>query len=109
MLFRLYNQRNIIDLEIRDKKDIYFYPSITCNSDNGMRQIAAFIETIPDNHAAILMFHSILNSTDKGWGKDRWYNSTVEFEKLCRWLKKRNDIEVVTNKELCLRMFGGES
>lgn len=67
-----------------------------------MDQIISFIQRIPDEHAAIIMFHSILNPFDLGWGKDKWYNSVSDFENLCDYLaKKKNNISVITNAELC--------
>jgi len=97
-LFNLYNKRNIIC----PNNELEFYPSITCSADNTMDQIISFIQRIPDEHAAIIMFHSILNPFDLGWGKDKWYNSVSDFENLCDYLaKKKNNISVITNAELC--------
>lgn len=104
-IFNLYNRRNIINLK---KGCPSFYPSITCNADNSIKQIAFFIQTIPDNHAAIIMFHSILSPSDKGWGKDKWYNSVNDFEKLCRYLAKKKDVAVITNAKLHEMILGGK-
>ena len=63
-----------------------------------------------DDCGLIVMFHSILKQTDKmrGGRVDKWYNDMDGFEKFCRWLMTRDDISVITNKELHLMLFGGE-
>jgi len=99
VIFNLYNIRNIIDME----KNVYkFYPSVTCNADNTMKQIISFIESLPDEKAAIIMFHSILPAkyTGVGYKRDKWSNSCEEFEKLCKYLYIKDNISVVTNQYL---------
>ncbi len=105
-IFNLYNRRNLINLK---KECPSFYPSITCNADNSIRQIAFFIQMMPDNHAAIIMLHSILSPCDRGWGKDKWYNSVNDFEKLCRYLAKKKDVAVITNAKLHEMILGGKN
>lgn len=64
---------------------------------------------MPDNHAAIIMLHSILSPCDRGWGKDKWYNSVNDFEKLCRYLAKKKDVAVITNAKLHEMILGGKN
>lgn len=55
------------------------------------------------------MLHSILKPSQQGYGKDGWYWSADEFEKLCQWLSKHKDIKVVTIGEgvkACLQKNG---
>lgn len=97
ILFWIYNRRNLIELK---EKRPRLYPSVTCNADNSAEQMLFFIKSIPDNYAVIIMFHSILSYGDTGWAKDKWYNSTEDFEKLCCYLSKKRDIRVITNRKL---------
>lgn len=98
--FGLYNRRNIIAVSEKQKEPT-FLPSVTCNRDNTIRQMIRFIEKMPDDSAAILMFHSILDEADPGFGKDKWFNTTGEFEQLCSFLAKDQNLQVATNEELC--------
>lgn len=99
LLFYFFNKRNIIDLTNKDCLE-QFYPSITCNNDNTISQIIRFIKIIPDGKAVILMFHSILNKTDSGIKKDKWYNTVQDFEQLCSFLAKSSNICVITHNQL---------
>lgn len=100
LVFNLYNKRNIIDIISAPKIDDWFYPSVTCSQENSSKQVISFIESIPDNNAAIIMFHSILNKRDPGWGKDKWFNSIDEFEDICNYISNNTDVNAVTNQEL---------
>ncbi len=99
--YYLYNKRNFINImHSRREAERGFYPSITCNRDNSIRQLKYLIEKLPDNNAAIIMFHSILKKDDAGWGKDRWFNSVGDFSEICKYLSGQSDVKVITNMEL---------
>lgn len=106
-LFRWYNRRNLIcmDAGMQTAKrngapGLCFYPSVSCNADNSIGQIAALLRSMPENHAAIIMFHSILSPGEPGWGADKWQNSTEQFDELCRYLSQCADYKVVTTAQL---------
>lgn len=99
VLFYLYNKRNIIQLN-KIEKPYIFFPSITCNSDNNIKQLLNFIDDIPDNSAAVIMFHSILDVDDPYWKIGKWATTISDFEKLCSTLSSDKTIKVITNSEL---------
>lgn len=84
------NQRNII-LK-KDLSDIL--PSVTIHSYTTLKQIQYFIEHMPEHSTTILMFHSVCSKNDVGYGKDKWYWDCTNFDKLCSWLHKSEDIQV---------------
>ena len=98
--FKIYNRCNILAM---DKKynDPMLLPSVICNRENTIRQMMHFIDKMPDHTAAIFMFHSILDDGDPGFGKDKWFNTCDEFEQLCAFLEKNEQVQVVTNEKLC--------
>lgn len=95
ILFNILNRRNIIR-----SRHSRFFPSVTilCYTTNS--QIKYFINSIPDDSSAILMFHSILYKTDLGYGKDKFFWDIVKFEELLKYLNSQKDIIICTNKEL---------
>lgn len=64
-LFKLYNKRNVINLSGHKNKFTFFYPSVTCNSENSIKQVVSLIASMKDDCGLIVMFHSILKQTDK--------------------------------------------
>lgn len=98
-LFYWYNLRNYIDL---DKKEYIqeIFPSVTCSIETAKKDIVSLINNMKDNHALILMFHSILPKTSPNWLADKWCNSTDDFEDICSFLANDADIRVVTNMQL---------
>ena len=54
-----------------------------------------------DGQAVILMFHSVLKKSDKGYGKDKWFNDADMFEEVCRFCAQNNGVQVITNRYLC--------
>ena len=95
-LFRLYNRKNLVDIS----KQYSVYPSVTCNSDTRAQQIVSLIKSLKENHACIIMFHSILYETDPGFGKDKWYNTVRDFDVICKTLQDEEGLEVITNMKL---------
>lgn len=97
LLFRLHNRRFIIPPH---KGELPFYTSIMLDCHNTVEQACSLVRSMRDGEAAIFMFHSILDETDPSWGKDKWFNSTTFFDRLCSFLAKQSDIQVITNAEL---------
>lgn len=95
-LYCRYNRRNLIPLG----SPCPLLPSVTCNADNNAKQMLRFVQTIPDNTAVILMFHSILKETDPGYSKDKWYNTVEDFKALCAELSQNQSLKVITTAEL---------
>lgn len=87
------NSRNVID------KRMNVLPSATIHSYTTLQQIQYMINRMPDNTALILMFHSICTPNDIGFSKDKWYWSSIRFEKLCQWLAQSENISCVTTIE----------
>ena len=96
LLFRYLNKKNVID-NINNKQIL---PSVAIYSYTKLRQIISLIISIDESSTTILMFHSILQKGDEGYGCDRYYWDAKEFEALCLFLKSRNDIRICMTKDL---------
>lgn len=96
-LFWLYHKRNIVNVNESNHK---YYSSISCDKETTVSQLENLITKIPDNSAAILMFHSILSPSDNGYQKDRWFCTEQMFEQVCSFLDHHENIHVMTNMEL---------
>lgn len=82
------------------KGDNNFYIGVTTNNNTKFEQIKYLIEKVPDNSHVILILHSIISEESPGFGKDKWYMTIDTFNKLCFYLKQKDDVEVITNYEL---------
>ena len=49
-----------------------------------------------EDDGLIIMLHGVLDKGDQFYGKDHYYWDSDKFDNLCRWLKDKKDIEVVT-------------
>lgn len=78
--YNCFNRENLTELAHLDRKMIYSLV-VRCKDDPGM--IARFLEQIPDQTCAVLMFHSILPESDAHYGTDSWNWSLARFEKFC--------------------------
>lgn len=96
-LFYLYNRRNYIDCTAPAPR---FYPSASCNCDNNASQMLSYIDKLPDEHALILLLHSILQEDESERCDSRWFNSADDFDVLCRHLSQSENVMVITNAEL---------
>ena len=94
------NKRNII------KCTNTIYPSAAVKDYTTLQQLQAYVNKLEDNDSVIFMFHSILQKDDPSYGADHYYWDAGKFESLCGWLKNRDDISVVTVKELIRRIEG---
>ena len=96
--FVQYNRRNIIS--VKKQSEPFFFPSVTCNRDNTMKQLMGLVQKMPDESAAIIMFHSVLKESDPGFGKDKWFNTAEEFDQFCKFLSSSKEVRVITNENL---------
>lgn len=96
-LFRLHNRRFVLPVR---QGSVPLYPSIMLDAYNTVEQVTHFVQSMKDEEAAVFMFHSILDEHDSSWGKDKWYNSTTFFDRLCSFLAKDPDTQVLTLAEL---------
>ena len=78
--YNRFNQENLTDFNHIDRKQIYSVV-VRCKDDPGM--VTKFLEQIPENTCAVLMFHSILPESSEYYGADSWNWSLVKFEKFC--------------------------
>ena len=98
-LFTWYGRRNFIDTHNFDFAEDFF-PSVAINADVDAQQAIQCVEAVPDEHAVVLMLHSILQPDECERGGDKWANSTLDFRSLCAYLQSKQDLQVVTNKAL---------
>jgi len=98
LLFHYLNRRNII----ADSKSLnkHIIPSVAVFSYTKLHQIKSLIKKQADSTSLILMFHSILQSNDVGYGRDRYYWDVSMFESLCHFLKSCDDIKICMTKDL---------
>ena len=102
--YNRFNNRNLTDLNQINRKQIY---SVVVRCKDEPKMIARFIEQIPDNTCAVLMFHSILPENSRYYGTDPWNWSIVKFEKFCKKIKELKDsgkFEMVTLEKIVNRM-----
>lgn len=96
-IFRLLNR----DCILTENKEIIKAIGITAyDTDN---QVKYFLKKLKDNECVILMFHSILPSTDIKDAKDYWYWEKEKLESLCEFIRQDDSYKVVTTKEWWLR------
>ena len=93
-LFRYLNRKNIIS------NVGWLLPSVAITRYTTVRQLMHFIDKLKDGESVILMFHSVLNKGDVGYGKDDWYFDAKKFEELCEKLKENDAVNVCTTAEL---------
>ena len=94
-LYYILNRRNIIK---RTKSSII--PSVAITRYTTLKQLLYFIKKMNDNDAVIFMFHSVIDSTEQGYGLDNWYFDKQKFANLCDSLKSSGDIYFSTVREL---------
>ena len=97
-LFWRLNRGNII--KQRDLSQIHILPSVTIFSYTRLHQLKYMIERAYDSSIIILMFHSILHKSDKGYGQDKFSFDADTFDALCNNLSSRNDIHMCSTKDL---------
>lgn len=95
-LFYLLNKKTFI--KGGNAPGLLYGISISCRTT--VKQIMYLINKIPDNSAAVFIFHSVLEKGDPGIGKDKWYFMAEEFERLCREISENKDFETVKNNEI---------
>lgn len=93
-LFRYLNRKNVIS-------DVgWLLPSVAISRYTTVKQVMHLVDRLKDGEALILMFHSVLNKSDVGYGKDDWYFDVERFEEICNRLKENESIRVCTTAEL---------
>jgi peptidoglycan/xylan/chitin deacetylase (PgdA/CDA1 family) len=95
MFYKL-NKKNIIS----DVGKIMLLPSVAIKDYTTVTQIKYLLSRLKENESAILMFHSILNFEDMGYGKDHYYWDSGKFDALCSWLVNDSSFKVITTREL---------
>lgn len=95
-LYYILNKQNII----HKSKKYEIYPSAAIKDYTTLEQIEYLINTIKDEDALIIMFHSILTKGNPLYGADHYYWDAYKFYRLCEWLSKHDDIKVLNTIEL---------
>lgn len=96
-LFYYLNKDNIISCSGNPSK---FLKGVSITKDTTVKEISYFVNKLQDMQAAILIFHSILKKSDKGYNKDNWFWNIDRFEKLCRTFNGMENIQIITTKQL---------
>jgi len=96
--FYLINKLNIIT-----KLGGFLLPSVSIKCETTINQIEYLLKKMPDNTAIILLFHSILNKNDRGYGCDAWYYDSGRFDSLCNNLATDRNIKLLTISEFLQR------
>lgn len=94
-LFYLLQKNNIMNIN----KLPLILKSIAIKNFTKLDEIIEVIEKMKDDECVILMFHSILDKKDKGYGMDCWYWDKRKFEILCKYLSDKK-INVLTIEKL---------
>lgn len=94
LIFRYLNRKNVVS------KAGWLLPSVSITRHTTVNQVAHLIDKLKGDESVILMFHSVLNKADGGYGKDDWYFDAEKFEELCAYLKENSSVNVCTTAEL---------
>jgi len=95
-LFHNLNKRCIMDINTK-QQDLLWGIGIT--SYTTVEEIVYLIRQLEDGQAVILMFHSVLEKGELGYGIDKWYWDKDKLFELCKELQVMSDIHVCTTKE----------
>lgn len=95
-LFYILNRNLIFKFNNQDK----FVYGISVTKNTKLHQIKYFIDRIPDNSCAILIFHSILYPDNEGYGEDKWYWNAHTFERLCQYICDIDEIQVLNTIDM---------
>ena len=95
LLFYKLNKRCILKGE---KQSILL--SVGIHKGVTLKQLISFVDKMKDGETVIFMFHSILNKTDVGYGRDNWFFDLERFEQLCKSLSEKSDVEVCSTMDL---------
>ena len=93
-LFYSLNKRNIV----RQKKQ-KILPSVAITKHTTIKQLSYIIDKMKDGESVIFMFHSVLDKSEPGYGKDNWFFDLEKFEQFCKLLNDSN-ICVCTTRDL---------
>ena len=98
-LFGYLNKRNIIT-----NADTPILMSVTITSSTTVEQIVKLIDKMQDGESVILMFHSVIEDGDTGYGKDCWYFDINRFREVCNCIKSRQDVIVCTTNDIVAKL-----
>lgn len=73
---------------------------VSVTRETTLKEIEFCIDKLGDGEAVIFILHSILPKDAPGYQKDRWAWDIERFQKLCRFLNKTDDLQVITTKQL---------
>ncbi len=95
-LYYLQNKRCVFKYKAENE----FVLSAAVKDYTTVRQVKYLIETLVDSEALILMFHSVLEKGNEGYGTDHYYWDSNRFDELCNYLSESDDITVVNTCDL---------
>lgn len=101
LLFYAVNRRSLIQKHVNQP----FYYGISITRYTTVKQLKYLLEHMPDDSGVIFIFHSVLSSSNEGYGVDKWFWDKSRFSDLCNYLKDNKDIAVITNMELNERFY----
>ncbi len=97
-LFYALNKNNINNKDDLKKAKNFMIRSVAVKNNTPVTGIKHLINQSKENDIVVLMFHSILDKSDVGYGKDSWFYDIKYFIELCKWLSE-NKFNVITLKE----------
>lgn len=98
-LFLQLNRKNII----KEGKAPNILGSVAVKSYTTIQQLIYLIDSMSDTDSVCILFHSILNDRDEGYGKDYYYWDVAKFELFCQYLNSLEDVKVCTTYEIAQR------
>lgn len=81
------------------KSNNWLLNSVAVTKDTTPQEILYLIDKMKESESLILMFHSILNKSDSGYGKDKWYWDSNDFEYLCKKISENKSLKINTTME----------
>ncbi len=85
------------DCILKNQKNILLSVGIT--SYDTTEQVCTLLDSLKDEEAIILMFHSVINTNEIIKANDRWFWDNGKLIKLCEYLSKNDTFKVITTKE----------
>ena len=95
-LFWFLNKSNVL----QPSKFPKLMKGVSITKATTVNEVKFCVNKLKESEAIILIFHSILNKSDKGYNKDRWFWDADKLERLCSFLNENSDVSVITTKQL---------
>lgn len=89
ILFWILNKKSIFNIYYTPK----CIPSVTIRNTTHVKNIIHLIKKMPDNYAAVLLFHSIKEDDYNGF-QDAWCYRCKDFEDICKFLCENDHVKV---------------